>query len=100
VEWQHGVGGATLMSILILLVTFLGAVFGMKFRVFILIPAIGFALIVILAHGIARGTSVSGILIAVLIAASCLQVGYIFSIVARYGIALACSGRKSLRSVR
>jgi uncharacterized membrane protein len=89
------------MSTLTLLATLLGAALGMKFRVFILIPAIGFALVVILTYGIERGTSVSGILIAVLVASSCLQVGYIFSIVARYGIALARSGRKvSLRSVR
>jgi len=89
------------MSTLILLATLLGAVVGMRFKVFIVFPAIGVALIVILAHGIARGTSVSGILIAVLVASSCLQVGYIFSLVARYGIALARSGRKvSLRSVR
>ena len=40
------------MSTLILLATLLGAVLGMRFKVFILIPAIGFALIVILADGI------------------------------------------------
>jgi len=89
------------MSTLVLLATLLGAVLGMKFRVFILVPAIGFASVIILADGIACGTSVSGIVIAVLIASSCLQVGYIFSIAARYRIALARSGRKvSLRSVR
>ena len=91
------------MSTLILLATLLGAVLGMRFKVFILIPAIGFALIVILADGIARGTSVSGILIAAVIASSCLQIGYILSIITRYGIALARAGRLrkvSLRSVR
>jgi hypothetical protein len=73
----------------------------MKFRVFSLVPAIAFALMVVLADGIAHGTSMAGILIAVLVASSCLQVGYILSIVTRYRIALARSGRKvSLRSVR
>ena len=45
----------------------------------------------------------SGILIAVLVASSCLQIGYIFSIIARYGVALALAARlrkASLRSVR
>jgi hypothetical protein len=86
---------------LIFLATLAGAGLGMRFKVFILIPTIGFILIIILAHGLARGTSVSGILIAAVLASSCLQVGYIFSISVRYSADSARSKRSaSLRSVR
>jgi hypothetical protein len=91
------------MSTLFVLAALLGAVLGMRFKVLILIPAIGFALIVIIVDGIARGTNVYGILIAGIVASACLQIGYIFSIVTRYCIVSARAGRLrkiSLRSVR
>jgi len=73
----------------------------MRFKVFVLIPAIAFALIVILAYGLACRTGVSAILIAIAVASSCLQVGYIFSIIARYGTTLARAGRpRNVSTVR
>ena len=77
------------MSTLALSSILLGALIGMRFKVFVLILGIAFALIVILAYGLANGLSVSGILIAIAVASSCLQVGYMFSILARYGATLA-----------
>jgi len=81
------------MSMLILLVFLLGAVLGMRFKVLILIPAIAFALIAILVGGVARGDSVSAILVAVVLASICLQIGYLSGIATRYSIALARAGR-------
>jgi hypothetical protein len=81
------------MSMLILLVFLLGAVLGMRFKVLILIPAIASVMIAILAGGVARGDSVSAILIAVVLASICLQIGYLSGIATRYGIALARAGR-------
>jgi hypothetical protein len=81
------------MSTLVFLSTLLGAVLGMRFKVFVLVPAIAFALIVILAYGMASGTGLSGILIAIAVASSCLQIGYMVSILARYGATLAREGR-------
>jgi hypothetical protein len=83
------------MSTLVLLSTLLGALLGTRFKVFVLIPAIAVALIVILAYGMACGTGPSGILIAIAVASSCLQIGYIFSIMARYGTKLPRAGRRN-----
>jgi hypothetical protein len=81
------------MSVPIFLAFLIGAVLGMKFKVLILIPAIGFALIVILAAGIARSDSISAILIAAALASSCLQIGYLCGAATRYSIGLARVGR-------
>jgi len=88
------------MSMLILLAFLLGAVLGMRFKVFILIPAIGFTLLAVLLVGAARGDSVSGMLIAAVLASSCLQIGYMFGIIARYSVALARVGRLRKISLR
>ena len=81
------------MSTLVLLSILLGALLGMRFKVFVLIPAIAFALIVILAYGTAFRIGLSGIFLAIAVASSCLQIGYMFSIIARYGTTLAREGR-------
>jgi len=81
------------MSVVILLAFLIGAALGMRFKVFILFPAIGLALIAILAAGIARSDSISAILIAAVLASSCLQVGYLCGTVTGYSIALARIGR-------
>ena len=77
------------MSMLVLL-TFLtlliGTVCGMRFKVFILVPAIGLCLVGILAGGIGHGHSVSAALMATMLALGSLQMGYLCGIVARYGL--------------
>jgi hypothetical protein len=87
------------MWMLILLAFLLGAVLGMRFKVFVLIPATGFALIAIFATSTARGNSLSGTLIAAVLASSCLQIGYLLGIIARYSVALARAGRTRKASI-
>ena len=81
------------MSALVLLAFLTGAALGMRFKVFILFPAIGLALIAILAAGIARSDNVSAILIAAVLASTALQIGYLCGIATRYSVALARVGR-------
>jgi hypothetical protein len=81
------------MSTLALVSTLLGALIGMRFKVLVLVPTITFALIVILAYGMAFATGASRILIAIAVASSCIQIGYMVSVLARYGTALAREGR-------
>lgn len=64
--------------------TLIGALLGTRFKVLILVPAIGLAAMANAAGGIARGDSASTILIAVAIAAVCLQIGYLCGVVAQY----------------
>ena len=77
------------MVLLILSMLCIGAALGVRFKVLVLVPAIGLAFIAILAGGVARGDSVSTILIAIVLASSCLQIGYLCGILVRYGIAPA-----------
>jgi hypothetical protein len=88
------------MSTLALVSTLLGALIGMRFKVLVLVPTITFALIVILAYGMAFATGASRILIAIAVASSCIQIGYMVSVLARYGTALAREGRRNAPTVR
>jgi len=88
------------MSVPIFLAFLIGAVLGMRFKVLILIPAIGLALIVILAAGVARDDNVSAILIAAVLASSFLQIGYLCGAVTRYSIALARTERTRKASLQ
>jgi len=80
------------MSMLILLVSLIGAVLGLRFKVLILIPAIGFTIIAAVATGIAGGNGLLAILLAGVLASTCLQIGYLGGILARYSITLARAG--------
>jgi hypothetical protein len=80
------------MSMLIVSVFLIGAALGVRFKVLILIPAIGLAFIAILAGGIARSDSASAILIAFVLASICLQIGYFCGIVMQYWLAMARTG--------
>lgn len=81
------------MIALVLATLLIGAVLGMKFKVLILIPAIGLALAAILIGGVARGDSASTIVITAELAAVCLQIGYLGGIIAFYGSGRARAGR-------
>jgi hypothetical protein len=85
------------MSVFIPVLFLAGAVLGMRFRVFILIPAIGFAMVVVLAAGIASGASLAAILTAAVLASICLQFGYLGGIGTRYSMALIRAGRSQQR---
>jgi hypothetical protein len=85
--------------ILLTLSTFLiGAVLGLRFKVLILMPTIGLAILAIVAGCSARGHSAAATLIAVGLAVSCLQIGYFCGTIARYGRATAPASRQ--RAVR
>jgi hypothetical protein len=74
----------------------------MRFKVLILIPAISFAAVAILAGGIATNATLPAILLAAVLASIGLQVGYFSGIVTRYTMALARTGypRKASRQVQ
>jgi membrane protein DedA with SNARE-associated domain len=55
----------------------------MRFKILVLIPAVGSALVVIFAGGLARSNGLSAILIAAILASGCLQIGYVCGAVVR-----------------
>ena len=55
----------------------LGAVLGKRFRVLILVPALGLALVTTIAVGLAGGNGVLAILVAAALASCSLQIGYL-----------------------
>lgn len=77
------------MLLLIMSMALTGAALALRFRVLILIPAIGLASAASFAGGVARGDSTSAILTAVVIAAVSLQIGYVCGIVVQHAIAAA-----------
>jgi len=83
------------MSILTLLLFFTGAVLGMRFKVLVLVSAIGFASIIVFAAEIIRGESLRVTLVTVMLTLIALQIGYLGSILARYAV---WSLRASLQS--
>ncbi len=82
------------MSMLLLLVFLIGAVLGTRFKVLVLIPAIGLTVSAILAAGIVRGESISTFAVTAILAVSCLQIGYLSGIATHYIAALGHSGRR------
>jgi hypothetical protein len=75
------------MSILTLLVFLSGAVLGMKFRVFILAPAIGLSVLAVFAVAQARGDPLPTLLVSALLAVIALQIGYLAGILTRHALA-------------
>jgi hypothetical protein len=88
--------------ILVALVLLFGAVLGMRFKVLILVPAIGFAAVAVLAGGLATNATLPAILLAAVLASIGLQVGYFGGIVTRYSMTLARTAdqRKASRQVQ
>jgi hypothetical protein len=65
----------------------LGALLGIKFRVLILIPALGAILLTVVAIGIAHADAVWAILITLVAAVSSLQIGYLGGAIMQYAFA-------------
>ncbi len=82
------------MSMLMLLIFLIGAVLGMRFRVLVLSPAIGLILAAILAGSVVRADSALDFAAAALLAATCLQIGYLGGVATRYGLVAAYSGHR------
>jgi hypothetical protein len=68
-----------------LLMLLIGCGLGMRFKVLVLLPAIGFVWMVYLTVGLAGGDGTSGILIGGMLAAICLQVGYLVGAMIQQG---------------
>jgi hypothetical protein len=86
------------MMTLIILGSLIGAVFGLRFKVYILIPAVGFALAIAAVEGVARGHGVGQVAITMAIAATSLQVGYIGGSVLGSVLGIAKSTRRATLS--
>jgi hypothetical protein len=76
------------MMLLAMISILAGAVFGLRFKVFILFPTIGCALLLIFGIGLARGDDAWAILLAMVLAATSMQLGYLFGAVTRFAMVL------------
>jgi hypothetical protein len=88
------------MSTLILVIFLTGAVLGMRFKVLILAPAMGLAILAVIAIGVACAYGIPDTLFAGVLALICVQVGYLSGLLTRYTIALARAGSKRKASVQ
>jgi len=88
------------MSTLALLAFLAGAVLGTRFKVLVLVPAIGLTIAAALARGVIAGDSASWVAITAFAAATCMQIGYLGGLVARHATMLdpVGPGKDSLRS--
>ena len=69
-----------------------GAVLGMRFKALILLPAIFATLLAILAVGISSAAAFSVIALAMVLATTCLQLGYLVGVAMRHAVALTRTG--------
>lgn len=90
------------MMNLFILCLLVGAVLGMRLKVFVLVPAIGFFLIAIVGVGAARGDAFSTIASAMALAAISVQLGYLSGSATRFVLVASRVSRrhKSLRPTR
>jgi hypothetical protein len=78
----------------IAMMTFMtGILLGMRFRFLILIPATVFAFAAILAVGIAHADDASSMMVAMVIAAICLQAGYLGGLFSRFAAVVMRAAR-------
>jgi len=75
------------MMILFTLSILTGAVLGMRLRVLILVPAISFLVFGIAGIGTIRGDAFTSIVSTMLLAAICIQMGYIGGSLSRFAMA-------------
>ena len=64
--------------------------------VFILIPVIGFAAVIVAIHGVARGDSLWWTTVAMVVASTSIQIGYIAGIVLRLAVGAARATRGAM----
>ena len=85
------------MMILILTGVLVGAVLGLRLKVFVLVPVICGALALVVVDGIARGDTLWRLAFSMIMIATALQIGYFLGNVVRFVIAPAPNqGRPSL----
>jgi hypothetical protein len=83
------------MMILILMGVLVGAVLGLRFKVFVLVPAICGALAIVVVDGIARGDGLLRLVLTMITIAMALQLGYILGTVVRF-VDTTSRGRNSM----
>jgi hypothetical protein len=81
------------MTTIAILGGLLGAVFGLRFKVLILVPAILLGMIVVTATGLTRGDGTLAILLAAALVATALQLGYLGGIFTRFVMAASRAPR-------
>jgi hypothetical protein len=77
------------MVILILIGVLVGAVLGLRFKVFVLVPVISIALVIVAVDGVARGDELWRLAVSMIVIATAVQVGYILGIVIQFVMASA-----------
>ena len=87
------------MMTIAMIALLIGALLGLRFRVFILVPAIVIGSATILSVGIARSDSIWPTLLATALAITALQVGYLSGAVVHFSIAKARSREDSARTI-
>jgi predicted neutral ceramidase superfamily lipid hydrolase len=80
------------MMILALISLLAGAALGMRFKVLVLVPAIGFILLVAAGTGLGRGDSLGTVLLMAAAAVTSLQIGYFGGGIIRYVMATTRMG--------
>ena len=83
----------SVVTILTLISTLVGATLGLRFKVSILIPAIAVAFLLVIVTELARATGVGSIALAMVLVATFLQLGYLFGIATRFVIAASRASR-------
>lgn len=83
------------MMLLTIFSTLVGAVFGLRFKVLIMLRAIACALPLIVGIGLARGDDAWSIVLAMVLAATALQLGYLFGAVTRFVMVWVRISRRS-----
>jgi len=87
------------MMTIAMIALLIGALLGLRFRVFILVPAIVLASATILSVGMARSDSTWPTLLATVLAITALQVGYLSGAVVHFSIAKVRGREDSARSI-
>jgi len=89
------------MMILALISLLAGAALGMRFKVLVLVPAIGFTLLVAAGTGLGRGDSLGTVLLMAAAAVASLQIGYFGGGIIRYVMSAArLSGLRTAHPAR
>jgi hypothetical protein len=84
---------AAYMSVLATITFMTGIVLGMRFKFLVLIPATVFAVVAIVAVGVAHADDTSSMVVAMLIATICLQAGYLGGLFGRYAAVVMRAAR-------
>ena len=81
------------MSTVAMITLITGVLLGMRFRFLVLVPATVFAAAVILVIGLAHSDDAGSMMVAMLIAAICLQAGYLGGLFARFAAVVMRAAR-------